>query len=202
MTTYRPVEAIKAVAALYLLSPQIPMMFMGEEWSAGEPFPYFCDFDEELNAKVRKGRREELSRLPGFDADDLLDPTAYLTFASAKLDWSKLSDAPSSKMLAFYKGLLDIRRQRILPLLKDVGGKSGTFRREGKAISVQWTLAAGSQLHLLANLADQAATVHLGKDDSEQIFSLGSIDSNRLGPWSVVYSIGQHDIAPRAASKS
>jgi 1,4-alpha-glucan branching enzyme len=58
MVTYRPLEPIKAASAVYLLSPQVPMLFMGEEWGAREPFPYFCDFDEDLNEKVRKGRRE------------------------------------------------------------------------------------------------------------------------------------------------
>jgi 1,4-alpha-glucan branching enzyme len=125
MVTYRPLEPIKAVSAVYLLSPQIPMLFMGEEWGAREPFPYFCDFDEDLNEKVRKGRREELSRLPGFDADDLLDPTAQSTFEMAKLDWSRLDGANTSEMLAFYKSLLAVRHKRIVPLLSGFGGAAG-----------------------------------------------------------------------------
>jgi 1,4-alpha-glucan branching enzyme/maltooligosyltrehalose trehalohydrolase len=191
MITYRPAEAIKAVTALYLLAPQIPMLFMGEEWGATEPFPYFCDFNEDLNEKVRKGRREELSRLPGFDADDLLDPTARSTFESAKLDWSKLNDAASAEVLDFYRTLLDLRHQRIVPLLKGVGGKSGNFRSEGSAIAVDWTLAGGAQLHLLANLSQEAASVGAQAAGAEQIFSLGAVTGDSLAPWSVIWSISR-----------
>jgi 1,4-alpha-glucan branching enzyme/maltooligosyltrehalose trehalohydrolase len=188
MITYRPLEPIKAVTAIYLLSPQIPMLFMGEEWGAREPFPYFCDFDEELNEKVRKGRREELSRLPGFDADELLDPTVQSTFEMAKLDWSQLDRDEALDMLAFYKSLLSLRRERIVPMLNGVGTGSGSFRHEGRLTAVGWTLAGGAELHLLANLSDEPATIalpHLG----EQIFLLGSVSADTLSPWSVRSSI-------------
>jgi 1,4-alpha-glucan branching enzyme/maltooligosyltrehalose trehalohydrolase len=191
MIASRPKDAIKAIAALYLLAPQVPMMFMGEEWGAEEPFPYFCDFNEDLNEKVRKGRREELSRLPGFDAGDLLDPTAHTTFASAKLDWAKLADTSSADMLVFYKTLLEIRHRRIVPLLKDVGGKTGVFRTAGSAIAVDWTLAGSVQLHLLANLTDQATSITSQNANTEQIFACGSINGSRLAPWSVVWSISK-----------
>ena len=190
MVASRPKAAIKAIAALYLLAPQIPMMFMGEEWGAVEPFPYFCDFNEDLNEKVRQGRREELSRLPGFDADGLLDPTAHSTFASAKLDWSKLTDASSAEMMDFYKTLLEIRHRRIVPLLKSVGGRAGLFRTEGSAIAVDWTLAGGVQLHLIANLTDQETSVTPQNGNAEQIFACGLVDGSSLAPWSVIWSIG------------
>ena len=46
LTATTPAEAVRAVAAVYLLAPQIPMLFMGEEWAAAQPFPFFCDFAE------------------------------------------------------------------------------------------------------------------------------------------------------------
>ena len=49
--------AIRALTAIYLLSPQIPMLFMGEEWQCPQPFLFFCDFDGELGVKVSQGRR-------------------------------------------------------------------------------------------------------------------------------------------------
>lgn len=49
-----PIEVISAVSAIYLLSPQIPMIFMGEEWNSRRPFPYFCDFDPALNEERTK----------------------------------------------------------------------------------------------------------------------------------------------------
>ncbi|WP_426239189.1 malto-oligosyltrehalose trehalohydrolase [Pararhizobium sp. DWP1-1-3] len=187
MITYRPPEPIKAVIAVYLLSPQIPMLFMGEEWGAREPFPYFCGFDDELNVKVRKGRREELSRLPGFDADDLLDPTARSTFEMAKLDWSQLVGTGASDMLAFYRSLLTLRKDRIVPLLQGASG-SGSFRHEGRLTIVDWTLAGGSMLYLLANFSDEPVTIP-SPFVGERIFLHGSNSEGTLAPWSVLSSI-------------
>ncbi|MBB6219156.1 1,4-alpha-glucan branching enzyme/maltooligosyltrehalose trehalohydrolase [Rhizobium leguminosarum] len=183
-----PTDAVKAVISIYLLAPEIPMLFMGEEWGAEEPFPFFCDFDEELNEKVRKGRREELSRLPGFDADDLLDPTAPSTFAVAKLDWSKRA---SSEILDFYKMLLDLRHRKIVPLLKGVTSGNAVYRSTGNAIAVDWSLAEGRHLHLGANLGDEAAALDSQQQDDETIFHLGGRDGGDLAPWAVIWSLSQ-----------
>ena len=66
LNSLAPPEAIRALAGVYLLAPQIPMLFMGEEWGATQPFLFFCDFDGKLAEAVRKGRREEFSRFPEF----------------------------------------------------------------------------------------------------------------------------------------
>ncbi|WP_259671376.1 MULTISPECIES: malto-oligosyltrehalose trehalohydrolase [unclassified Rhizobium] len=183
-----PANAVKAVIAIYLLAPEIPMLFMGEEWGAEEPFPFFCDFDEDLNEKVRKGRREELSRLPGFDADDLLDPTAPSTFAAAKLDWSKRT---TSDVLEYYRTLLDLRHRKIVPLLKGVAGGSAVYRSAGNAIAVDWTLAESRHLHLRANLGSEAALpLDPQQGDAETIFRLGS-DGGDLAPWTVIWSMSK-----------
>jgi malto-oligosyltrehalose trehalohydrolase len=185
----QPTEVAKAIAAVYLLAPQIPMLFMGEEWGAQEPFPYFCDLNEELNAMVRKGRREELARLPGFDADDLLDPTAPSTFEMAKLAWWNISHAPYSEMLDFYSMLLKIRHQEIVPLLR--GAKRGTFATEpnAAAVAIDWPLAGGGRLHLRANLGNDGLSPDIRATDARKVFSLGSANSGKLSPWSVFWSI-------------
>ncbi|NNH62234.1 malto-oligosyltrehalose trehalohydrolase [Rhizobium laguerreae] len=183
-----PADVVKAVVAIYLLAPEIPMLFMGEEWGAKEPFPFFCDFDEDLNEKVRKGRREELSRLPGFDANDLLDPTAPSTFAAAKLDWSKLT---SSEILDFYRTLLDLRHRRIVPLLKGAGAGNAVYRSAGSALAVDWSLAQNRRLHLHANLGAEAAPLVSEQDVGETIFRLGGSDGGNLAPWTVIWSISE-----------
>ena len=189
MVSYARPEALKALAALYLLLPQTPMLFMGEEWGAAAPFPYFCDFNEELSEEVRKGRRQELSRLPGFDAHDLPDPTDPATFASAKLDWSKLSNEPAREWMELYRTLLAIRRERIVPLLRGAGGKAGIARRNANTITVEWTLARGVRLHLLANLSGESGPVDVSRPKGEQLFAFGAMDEGALSPWSVIWSI-------------
>lgn len=187
MITSHPIRALKAIAATYLLAPQLPMLFMGEEWGAPEPFPFFCDFNEDLNEKVRQGRRKELSRLPGFDADDLPDPTAEETFRKAKLDWSRLSTDEAGDMLAFYRDLLAIRRARITPLLRRAGGASGRFEVDGASLSVAWNLA-GKRLQLCANLTAEAGEVAT-MPPGEELYRLGEFDGGHAAPWSLVWSL-------------
>ena len=78
-------DAARLAAAVVLHAPDLPLLFMGEEWGETAPFPFFTDFTEpELAAKVRAGRRRALRRL-GASAD-VPDPAADATFAAARPD--------------------------------------------------------------------------------------------------------------------
>src|SRR6202008_3331251 len=61
LTDFASAEAVRAISAAYLLLPQIPMLFMGEEWAAAQPFPFFCDVGPDLADAVRNGRRDEFA---------------------------------------------------------------------------------------------------------------------------------------------
>lgn len=186
MASYIASEPLKAIAAVYLLAPQVPMLFMGEEWGAKEPFPYFCQFDEDLNEKVREGRRKEMSRLPGFDGDNVPDPTARSTFLSAKLDWSKSEAADGTEMLAFYRSLLALRHEHIVPLLGHGGLKGGTFEANGRAVKVTWKIGE-TELEVLANLSKDPLAIENGSSAGELLYAFGDVEADRLGPWSVLW---------------
>ncbi len=85
----------------FLLAPQIPMLWMGEEWSASTPFLFFVDFapDEELNKAVRDGRRKEFKSFAAFadDTSKIPDPTEEETFLHSKLDWSERDRSPTGR---------------------------------------------------------------------------------------------------------
>ena len=75
----RSPEALRAANAVLLLAPSPPMLFMGEEWQAPQPFPYFCDFEPELAGKIREGRKREFARFEKFGDTALAalpDPTS------------------------------------------------------------------------------------------------------------------------------
>ena len=153
-------DAMKALVATYLLLPQTPMIFMGEEWRASQPFPYFCDFHDELAEKVREGRRNEFASFPEFQdekqRDRIPDPLAESTFLSAKLDWSELEHPDHRECLERHRKLLQVRQREIVPLLESVTGNAAVFQVFGPgAVTVCWRIEGGRQLRLYANLCDR-----------------------------------------------
>ncbi len=70
-----PAVPIEAALTITLLSPGTPLMFMGDEWGAREPFPFFCDFKGELAEAVRDGRRKEFAEAYATDGDRVPDPS-------------------------------------------------------------------------------------------------------------------------------
>jgi 1,4-alpha-glucan branching enzyme len=142
-------EALRALVAIQLLAPGVPLIFMGEDWGAREPFLYFADFTGDLAKAVREGRRREFSRFARF-GDEVPDPTATETFERSRLEPREPS--------AFYVELLRIRHAAIAPRLAGAG--AGLVRSvEGSALSVAWTLGDGARLTLCANLGDEPGVV-------------------------------------------
>ncbi len=187
----RPV-ALRALAAIYLLSPQIPMLFMGEEWAASSPFPYFCDFEGDLAEAIRNGRRQQFTTPeerndPAFLAS-IPDPLARETFLSAKLRWDEIAEEPHRTWLNFYRRILQIRHRKIIPLLANFPQNSGSCHVYGpRSLQVRWTLDQG-ELHLNANLSDQPSSP-CDVLSGETIWQEGSIlGQTQLAPWSVRWS--------------
>ena len=83
-------EALAAARTLLLLQPGPPLLFMGEEWGATEPFPFFCDFAGELAEAVRQGRRREFAQAYAAHGGEIPDPLARETRDAAVLDWNAL----------------------------------------------------------------------------------------------------------------
>jgi maltooligosyltrehalose trehalohydrolase len=104
-------DQLKLAAAAVLLSPFTPLLFMGEEYAAQNPFPYFVSHtDPGLVEAVRKGRREEFASF-GFDAAEVPDPQAEETFKSAILCDSQKTDLRAQTMYAFYAELIRLRKE-------------------------------------------------------------------------------------------
>lgn len=150
-------EALRAATAVLLLAPQVPLLFMGQEFAAATPFLYFCAFEPRLCRAVAEGRRDEFARFAAFvdpAPTALPDPCAAATFAACRLDWASLDRPEARAWLAFHRDLLAVRRHEIVPRLADARGDG--YRRLGDGgLAVAWRLADGSRLHLIANLADR-----------------------------------------------
>jgi malto-oligosyltrehalose trehalohydrolase len=195
-------EAVRAIASIYLLLPQIPMLFMGEEWGSSQPFPYFCDFEGGLGEKIRKGRREEFASFPEFkdpaQRDRIPDPLAKETFQSAKLDWAQAGADVHAEWLAWYKRILNVRHERIVPLLQQVGGFAGSYHILGDgAVLICWTLKSGKALVLAANLSNDSVD-NFKTLKGDVLWHEGPEPSgSTMRPWSVrwlIASEGRHDL--------
>jgi maltooligosyltrehalose trehalohydrolase len=196
LTAIASPEAIRAIASIYLLLPQIPMIFMGEEWGASQPFPFFCDFAGELSDAVREGRRAEFAKFPEFQSPDkralIPDPTAEDTFLSAKLNWDDIERGDHAEWKSFYKNLLDVRHKEIIPHLK--GCKSICYEILGEqAVLAAWMLGDGATLTLCANLKAQPLPnfeLPLGR----RIWTQGTPTPAQLEAWNVVWLLrGEND---------
>ncbi len=103
-------EAAKLVAALALLSPFVPLLFMGEEYGEEAPFPYFVSHtDPALAEAVRLGRRQEFASFAW--SGEIPDPQSPATFATAKLDQSLAERPGHREIVALYTRLLRLRRE-------------------------------------------------------------------------------------------
>jgi maltooligosyltrehalose trehalohydrolase len=75
-----------------LLAPSLPLLFMGQEWAAREPFLFFSDLGPDLGARVSEGRRQEFARFPEFARPEtrrrIPDPQAPESRERSALDWS------------------------------------------------------------------------------------------------------------------
>ena len=185
-----PTGAARALAAIYLLSPQIPLLFMGEEWSAKQPFLFFSDMDGELKEKIRQGRADELTKFPGIEARGTPpDPESEESFVASKLGWDDLSEEKHARHLSLYRKLLQIRRDEIAPRLGGLSGYSGRYELIGPAgIQVWWRLADGSELSLIANLSSEPLD-GVSVWTKDHLWLEGFATGHTLEPWGVVFRL-------------
>jgi maltooligosyltrehalose trehalohydrolase len=110
LTSLVPTGARKLAAALLLLSPHTPLLFMGQEYDEAAPWEFFTDFgDPALQKAVSEGRRREFAEFGWTDVPDPQDPA---TFERSRLQWRQ--DPANLDMLAWYRTLLHLRRRHVL----------------------------------------------------------------------------------------
>ncbi len=196
-------DVLRALTAVMLLASSPPLLFMGEEWAAAEPFLFFCDFDDELSVAVREGRRREFAKFPEFRDENarerIPDPTAESTFVRSRLDWDQVGVSSHAAWLDHYRNLLLVRRQEVIPRLVGQQGNAAAARRFGTGgLQVDWRMGDGSRLILLANLADGETPVPTDGIGGRLIFATPAeaataIESGSLPSWSVAWFLSGQD---------
>jgi maltooligosyltrehalose trehalohydrolase len=130
-------EAARVAAAITLLSPMIPLLFMGEEWGETNPFLYFVDHgDRELCNAVREGRKNEFSSF--HLGKPVPDPVNDSTFEISKVDWSKHGSVLGKQFLTYYRQLIQLRKNHpVLSHLSFETIKNVEVNQERKLVSIQ-----------------------------------------------------------------
>lgn len=178
---------LKAATALLLLSPQIPLLFMGDAEGSHTPFFFFTDFHDQLADIVREGRRQEFAGQPGFADPErraaIPDPNARETFERSRpqagpdaCDWH-----------IFYCELLALRHAHIVPQLPHATS-TGARAVGPKAVIARWRMGQGQELCLALNLGDEP--VDPGGPQGETFFLIGDYQHNMLGPASLAAWLG------------
>jgi maltooligosyltrehalose trehalohydrolase len=186
LTTQVEEAPLAGALAVMLLAPMPPLLFMGEEWGATQPFPFFCDFPEPLATAVRRGRREEFKASHAGLAADIPDPLAEETFRSAQLDWNSRQTPAGRNRLTLVRNLLAIRQREIVPRLSEA--VFAAAQCEEQVLTASWSLGQGGLLILLANLSDKGAERPARFRSGRPIW--GGVPMNVLPAWDVFWSIG------------
>ena len=181
--------ALQAATALLLLSPMIPLMFMGDESNASEPFLFFTDHHGELAEAVREGRRNEFADFAAFKdpqrRERIPDPNALATFLQTTPTFTE------NEHTQLYRHLLSLRHQHIVPHLPGSTTLGAEVLADG-AVSARWRLGNGSLLQIDLNLSatplDRPATEHV-------LFETPVNDGAHLPPFSArvtLFPVGEH----------
>jgi maltooligosyltrehalose trehalohydrolase len=146
----------RALAALTLLAPQTPLLFMGQEFNASAPFTFFADHTENLSKQVHAGRREFVGQFDAY-ADHQVqalipDPSAEQTFLDCKLDWEECERNVAA--LTFHRDLLRLRAKDPVISRQDTEAIDGATLSE-HALALRWFDADHGDRLLLVNLASE-----------------------------------------------
>lgn len=162
-------DALRAATALYLLAPQIPMLFMDEEYGSTQPFQYFTAYTGDLADAVREGRRREFAAFGAF-ADparraQIPDPNDPQTFANSSPPLDTQLDGDRREWMHFYKSALAVRAHLLMPRLRHARALGATVLADDAgddlaALIARWRLADGAVLTLALNLGHEAVPLN------------------------------------------
>jgi maltooligosyltrehalose trehalohydrolase len=171
-------ESLKLIAGTLLLSPYVPLLFMGEEYAEDSPFLYFVSHtDEQLVAAVREGRKTEFEAFQS--QQECPDPQATETFQQSKLTWESRNQNRHRVMLEFHRQLLSLRRE--IPNV--VSRKRLTVTCLARQQMLIWRRRhEWGQVHGLMNFSSEVQTIRLPAQQIVWTKILDSADAKWEGP--------------------
>jgi maltooligosyltrehalose trehalohydrolase len=177
LSTQLPWDALKTIRTLVLLSPNIPLLFMGEEYGETTPFQYFIEHgDPDLVEAVRQGRRREFAHF-GWKPEEIPDPQDSATFERSRLRRDRLNDGQAA-LLRWTKALIHLRKT-----VPSLGAGDGTIRNhrvwvfedEQVLVMYRWTRDHGASL-VVCGFNTSPVTVRLIEPQGTWLRHLDSMD--------------------------
>jgi maltooligosyltrehalose trehalohydrolase len=184
-------ESLKLAAGITVLSPFLPLVFMGEEYGETTPFQYFTSHgDPQLGEAVRRGRENEFVAF-GWKGG-IPDPQAESTFAASKLSHSVATSEPHRTLRRFYRMLLAFRRNRRIGCARQASVTE--FSSEKAVLLIQTT--DKSRLAALFHFGDSATAVALSLPSGTWKKQIDSADpewrGNGVSSWPSTVDAGGH----------
>ncbi|MBI4512527.1 MAG: malto-oligosyltrehalose trehalohydrolase [Gemmatimonadetes bacterium] len=161
LSTLVSFEALKLAAGSVLLSPFVPLLFMGEEYAAPAPFHYFVSHaDPTVIEAVRRGRREEFAGF-GWEETEVPDPQAQETFLRSRLDQARERGGRHRVLREFYRELIRLRKTvpALASLSKERMQVTTSESEDGLLCARRW--AEGSEVFAAFHFGADHATVRL-----------------------------------------
>ena len=202
LSTLADFETLKLVAVAVLLSPFLPLLFMGEEYGETAPFPYFVSHsDPQLVEAVRRGRRDEFASFRW--AGEPPDPQSPATFLGAKLRHDLGESGQGRTLWELHRALLQLRRE--LPALAELDQEALDVLPFESEQSLCLRRSSADQVFLLANFSRAAVVLPVPALDGRWQRCLDTADLRWAGPGSPAPEMleasdgGKIGVAPRAA---
>ncbi|KQO62969.1 malto-oligosyltrehalose trehalohydrolase [Curtobacterium sp. Leaf261] len=168
-------DGLVVAAALTLLGPFTPMLFMGEEFAASTPWQFFTSHPEkDLGEATAKGRIAEFAKM-GWDESSVPDPQDPATFQNSKLRWEETLEGRGTRVLDAYRALIALRRREEALVDWRYGAVSVQFSENRR-----WLVLSRSDIHVAVNFLDDTAEVPVpvpvGGGSSEVLFATDGVE--------------------------
>lgn len=184
-------EALKLAAGLVILSPNIPLLFMGEEYGEESPFLYFVDHaDPGLIEAVREGRKREFGSFSWKGAPP--DPASPETYLRTKLHWGRRTEGQHAALLAYYSTVIALRRSH--PLFSaDAVRQIGVRRLPAAEVIALSILKGDLQVAWLAHFGREDARIACPFPEGSWRRLIDSGDTVWAGPGTLLPELLQAD---------
>ncbi|ELR73640.1 Malto-oligosyltrehalose trehalohydrolase [Fulvivirga imtechensis AK7] len=186
-------EMQKLAAGVMLIAPFVPMLFMGEEYGEDHPFLYFVSHgDPNLVAAVRKGRKREFRYFKW--KGSVPDPQAEETYNQSKLQWNYHENERQTRLLNYYRQLINLRKNGAFGLFKNTGIKTDIDEKNKLLVIYSGGSKDQKQLGAVLNFSKKKHRVKLAKRDQQWCKIMASSDQCWAGPADAKEIIKNEDV--------